>query len=90
MLGAYLTSLRNEARLTQSIIAESLHVSRQTVSAWETGLARITAGDLDRYLDCVFATVWERDRALQLAGEPNPRPGQDVTAWPKPIGPSDE
>ena len=90
MLGSFLTSLRNEARMPQSVIAEALHVTRQTVSAWETGMVRISAGDLDRYLDCVFATVWERDRALALAGERNDRPGRELTAWPKPIGPSDD
>jgi transcriptional regulator with XRE-family HTH domain len=90
MVGDYLAGLRAAASYTQQHVADRLGCSRATVGHWETGEVRISAHDLDRYLDAVFATVWERDRALRLAGEPNLRPGQDLTAWPKPIGPSDE
>jgi transcriptional regulator with XRE-family HTH domain len=79
MVGDYLAGLRAAASYTQQDVADRLGVSRATVGHWETGEVRISAHDLDRYLDAVFATVWERDRALRLAGETTAATGQNVT-----------
>ena len=79
MVGDYLAGLRSAANYTQQDVAERLGLSRAAVGHWETGQVKISAHDLDRYLDAVFATVWERDRALRLAGETNAATGQNVT-----------
>lgn len=79
MVGDYLAGLRAAASYTQAEVAERVGVSRATIGHWETGAVRISAHDLDRYLDAVFATVWERDRALRLAGETTEAGGQVLT-----------
>ena len=79
MVGDYLAGLRSAANYTQQDVADRLGLSRAAVGHWETGQVKISAHDLDRYLDAVFATVWERDRALRLAGETTQVAGQNVT-----------
>lgn len=79
MVGDYLAGLRSAANYTQQDVADRLGLSRAAVGHWETGQVKISAHDLDRYLDAVFATVWERDRALRLAGEATHVAGQNVT-----------
>lgn len=79
MVGDYLAGLRSAANYTQQDVADRLGLSRAAVGHWETGQVKISAHDLDRYLDAVFATVWERDRALRLAGETTAATGQNVT-----------
>jgi len=79
MVGDYLAGLRAAASYTQQHVADRLGCSRATVGHWETGEVRISAHDLDRYRDAVIATVWERDRALRLAGETTEPTGQNVT-----------
>ena len=79
MVGDYLAGLRSAASYTQQDVADRLGLSRAAVGHWETGQVKISAHDLDRYLDAVFATVWERDRALRLAGETTEPTGQNVT-----------
>lgn len=79
MVGDYLAGLRSAANYTQQDVADRLGLSRAAVGHWETGRVKISAHDLDRYLDAVFATVWERDRALRLAGETTAATGQNVT-----------
>ena len=38
-VGSHIKRLRTEKRMTQENLAEQLHVTRQAVSAWETGKA---------------------------------------------------
>lgn len=48
-----LTMLREEKKLSQSQLAETLHVSRQAVSRWETGEAVPSVDNL-RYLSKLY------------------------------------
>ena len=47
-LDAKLHQLRTEKNITQAKLAEQLHVSRQTVSKWETGEAISSIDNLKR------------------------------------------
>ena len=38
-IAAHLKDLRREKKLSQEALAQALHVTRQTVSAWERGVS---------------------------------------------------
>lgn len=44
-VGKHIKRLRTERRMTQEELAEQLHVTRQAVSAWETGKSLPGCGD---------------------------------------------
>ena len=72
-------ALRRERGLTQEQFAQALHVTRQTVSAWERGLSQPDLETLEK-----IAQVLETDISRVLYGGP-PSGGpryQAVSFWP--------
>ncbi len=63
-IGAFLKKLRGEKGLTQEQLAEQFHVSRRSVSRWETGN---TLPDLDILME--MASFYEVDLKELLDGE---------------------
>lgn len=77
---ANLKALRREKKLSQEALAQALHVTRQTVSAWERGVAR---PDVDTLLRLAQVLEVEPERLL-YGGEPRqtaPR-YRTVPLWP--------
>ena len=72
-------TLRRERGLTQEQFAQALHVTRQTVSAWERGLSQPDLETLEK-----IAQVLETDISRVLYGGPSAgRPRyQAVSFWP--------
>lgn len=65
LLGQRLKAARAEARLSQEFAAESLGVTRQSVSAWETGVSVPSAVQLGE-----LATIYCACAHALLFGEP--------------------
>jgi transcriptional regulator with XRE-family HTH domain len=63
-IGKRIKELRLDRSMTQDELAERLHVTRQTVSAWECGKANPDVDTLTR-----LAAVFETDINLLLFGE---------------------
>ena len=63
-IGTFLKELRNEKELTQEQLAETLNVSRRTVSRWETGS---NMPDLDLLVE--MADLYQVDLRELLNGE---------------------
>jgi transcriptional regulator with XRE-family HTH domain len=63
-IGVFLKELRKEKGLTQEQLAETLHVSRRTVSRWETGS---NMPDLDLLIE--LSDLYETDLREILSGE---------------------
>lgn len=57
MLGENIARIRKEKGLTQEAFAEKIHVVRQTVSKWETGMAVPDADALCRIADALEVSV---------------------------------
>ena len=77
MLGENIKQLRKKAGLSQEVLADKLHVVRQTISKWEKGLSVPDADMLQR-----LAEVFEVSVADLLGGlpeqEPSAAPTDDV------------
>lgn len=80
MLGAYLKTLRERAKLKQADLGELLGYGQTGISTMEMGRQTISAPVLGRWLDAVQATDEERLEALRLAhAQPSDaRPSQDA------------
>jgi transcriptional regulator with XRE-family HTH domain len=65
ILGARLKEARTRARVSQAHVATELNVTRQSISAWETGLSAPTAIQLAQ-----LSTVYCVDAHVLLFGEP--------------------
>ena len=82
-IAVHIRAIRREKGLSQEQLAQALHVTRQTVSAWERGLSLPgldTLGELARVLEV------EPERLLYgTAGEKKP-PYRRVAAWPVVLG----
>jgi transcriptional regulator with XRE-family HTH domain len=65
ILGARLKEARTHARVSQAHVAAELDVTRQSVSAWETGLSAPTAIQLAQ-----LSAVYCVDAHVLLFGEP--------------------
>lgn len=57
MLGENIAALRKQAHMTQQSLADSLHVTRQTISKWEKNLSVPDADALVRLADALDTTV---------------------------------
>ncbi len=57
MLASNIKSCRKEKRMTQQELADTLHVSQQTVGAWETGRAVPGADTLNELADFFGVTA---------------------------------
>ena len=79
-IAATLKALRKEKKLSQEALAQALHVTRQTVSAWERGVAR---PDVDTLLRLAQVLEVEPERLLYGA-EPSQRAPRyrTVPLWP--------
>lgn len=71
LLGSRLRAARGDMRLSQAFVAEMLCVTRQSVSAWETGASCPTAVQLAElatlYCTCAHALLFgEPYEAVQL------------------------
>ena len=58
-VGTHIKRLRAAKRMTQEELAEQLHVTRQAVSAWETGKALPDVEPLERIAAALDADVTE-------------------------------
>ena len=58
-VGTHIKRLRTEKHLTQEELAEQLHVTRQAVSAWETGKALPDVETLERIAAALGTDVTE-------------------------------
>lgn len=59
-VGKHITTLRKENRVSQETLADSLHVTRQAVSQWETGRTQPdldTLNSIARFFDADILTV---------------------------------
>lgn len=77
-IAANLKQLRKELGLTQEQMAQKLHVTRQTVSAWERGQAQPS---LDTLKQIAQALGVKEERLLYGAEKARP-PLYRVTLWP--------
>lgn len=73
LLGWRLKQARREARLSQGHVADTLGITRQCVSAWETGASSPSATQLGElsglYCKCAHSLLFgEPFKALCLAG----------------------
>lgn len=62
-LGKALKECRKKKGLTQLYVAEKMHVSKMTISHWESGKRSMTAENLKRYckvLDVSVQSILER------------------------------
>ena len=69
MVGRNLKRLRQRAGLTQDALGERLHVTRQAVSAWETGKNQPDAETLAALAEALGADVRELIYGPGAAGE---------------------
>lgn len=67
-----LTTLRKEKKLTQTDLSETIMVSQQTISKWETGRALPSAENL-KYLSELFGVSVDYLLSDDIAEEPNPK-----------------
>lgn len=58
-VGKNIKKSREEQEMTQEELAEQLHVTRQTVSSWETGRTEPDIETLQQISDCLDVTVEE-------------------------------
>ena len=79
-IAAHLKDLRREKKLSQEALAQALHVTRQTVSAWERGVAR---PDVDTLLRLAQVLEVEPERLL-YGVEPSQKAPRyrTVPLWP--------
>ena len=59
LLGSVLREYREAKKLTQSDVADLLHVTKMTVSHWENGKRSMKAEDLKRYCKVLGVSVRE-------------------------------
>ncbi len=71
--------LRKEKGLSQEQMAELLHVTRQTVSAWERGVAQPS---LDTLGEIAKALEVEPEKLLYGAAQPGKSSYRTVSFWP--------
>ena len=78
VFGQKLRKLRKEQGYTQEQLGELLHVTRQTVSYWETGKSQPDYAMLARIADLLHAPVAEflEDETQQVETPPLPIPGR--------------
>ena len=82
-IGTNIKALRREKRMSQEQLAQALHVTRQTVSAWERGVA---LPGLDTLREIALALEAEPERLLYGGrGEKKVR-YQPVSDWPVVLG----
>ena len=82
-IAVHIRAIRREKGLSQAQLAQALHVTRQTVSAWERGLSLPgldTLGELARVLEVEPERLLYGDR-----GEKRPQ-YRRVAAWPVVLG----
>ena len=82
-IAVHIRAIRREKGLSQEQLAQALHVTRQTVSAWERGLSLPgldTLGELARALEVEPERLLYGDR-----GERKPQ-YRRVAAWPVVLG----
>ena len=82
-IGTNIKALRREKRMSQEQLAQALHVTRQTVSAWERGLSLPgldTLGEIARVLEA------EPERLLYGARGTKKPQYHHVTVWPVLLG----
>lgn len=58
-LGAILKAYRQKRKLTQQGVADTLHVTKMTISHWESGKRSMTAENLKRYCQVIDVPVQE-------------------------------
>ncbi len=79
-IAANLKALRKEKKLSQEALAQALHVTRQTVSAWERGVAR---PDVDTLLRLAQVLEVDPERLLYGGERPQAAPRyRTVPLWP--------
>ena len=82
-IGTNIKTLRREKRMSQEQLAQALHVTRQTVSAWERGVA---LPGLDTLKEIALALEVEPERLLYGGrGERKVR-YRPVSDWPVVLG----
>ena len=82
-IGTNIKALRREERMSQEQLAQALHVTRQTVSAWERGVA---LPGLDTLREIALALEAEPERLLYGGrGERKVR-YRPVSDWPVVLG----
>ena len=82
-IGTNIKALRREKRMSQEQLAQALHVTRQTVSAWERGVA---LPGLDTLKEIALALEAEPERLLYGGrGEKKVR-YRPVSDWPVMLG----
>lgn len=59
LLGSVLREYRENRKMTQSEVAKLLHVTKMTISHWETGKRSMKAEDLKRYCKVLDVDVQE-------------------------------
>ena len=59
LLGSVLREYRENRKMTQSEVAKLLHVTKMTISHWETGQRSMKAEDLKRYCKVLDVDVQE-------------------------------
>lgn len=67
-VGKNIKKSREEQEMTQEELAEQLHVTRQTVSSWETGRTEPDIETLQQISDCLDVTVEELIYSKRLFG----------------------
>ncbi len=88
-----LRDVRTERGISQEALAELLGVSRQTVSKWETGAARPSAGNLaalseifglpvDAFVKDDWTAPEEAEPIVAEAPAPPPAPRRRYALWP--------
>lgn len=77
-IAANLKQLRKELGLTQEQMAQKLHVTRQTVSAWERGQAQPGLDTLRQ----IAQTLGVKEERLLYGAEKSKPPLYRVTLWP--------
>ena len=77
-VGARIAALRRERGLTQEQLAEKLHVTRQTVSSWETANSYP-----DVEMLAALSEVLEVSVEQLIYGEAREKAGEDLPRWMK-------
>ena len=77
-VGARIAALRREKGLTQEQLAETLHVTRQTVSSWETANSYP-----DVEMLAALSEVLEISVEQLIYGEAREKAGEDLPRWMK-------
>ncbi len=76
-VGKHIKTLRKENRVSQETLADSLYVTRQAVSQWETGRTQPdldTLNSIARFFDVdILAVIYGRKKAASIDPESNKR-----------------